>query len=152
MNGTYNGTITVTSPGAGGSPALISVTFVVAIPPTYCVRGEIVDPYGVKIPGVKVSAGNNRAALTDSTGRYQLCNLPAGAQTITATRADYTFTPASFALDGPPDLAGKDFQARWVGPAWLNADPSYYAGIYDTIAFTLDTRPDRPPGQGESHQ
>ena len=135
-NGTYNGTITVTSPGAGGSPALISVTFVVAIPPTYCVRGEIADPYGVKIPGVKVSAGNDRAALTDSTGRYQLCNLPAGTQTITATRADYTFTPASFALNGPPDLAGKDFQARWVGPATLNVD-SYYAIISNSIALTL---------------
>lgn len=137
-NGAYDAAITVTAPRAGGSPVSIPVTFVVDIPPTYCAWGDITDPYGVKIPGAKVSAGAGREALTDGAGRYLLCNLPAGSQTLTATRADYTFTPASFTISGPPDAGDRDFQAKWVGPAGL---PGSYLPVGQIASANLNHGP-----------
>ncbi len=75
------------------------VTGLVALPSTVHAQGAVLatvtgivqDSSGAVLPGVTVELSSPvliervRSAVTDSTGRYRLINLPAGAYTLTAT-------------------------------------------------------------------
>jgi hypothetical protein len=49
---------------------------------------------GQPLAGVRVTSDNSKYCFTDSNGDYAISDLTAGARTLTATLAGYTFTPA----------------------------------------------------------
>lgn len=57
------------------------------------VTGRITDG-GQPVAGVRVTSDNGKYCFTDSNGDYAISDLTAGARTLTATLAGYTFTPA----------------------------------------------------------
>src|SRR5262245_55604204 len=75
------------------------MTGLIALPSTVHAQGAVLatvtgivqDSSGGVLPGVTVEVSSPvliekvRSAATDSTGRYRLINLPAGAYTLTAT-------------------------------------------------------------------
>src|SRR5688572_1965686 len=75
------------------------MTGLVALPATVYAQGAVLatvtgivqDSSGAVLPGVTVEVSSPvliervRSAVTDSTGRYRLINLPAGTYTLTST-------------------------------------------------------------------
>ena len=52
------------------------------------VAGQIKDQNGIPLKDVQLSVGNS-TALTDATGSYQLTGIPAGSNTLSASKTDY---------------------------------------------------------------
>jgi protocatechuate 3,4-dioxygenase beta subunit len=68
----------------------------------YTLSGQVSDPAGKPLAGVTVALSGAQAATatTDAAGNYSFTNLPAAANyTVTASKADYTFAPASQTLN-----------------------------------------------------
>lgn len=57
------------------------------------VTGRITDG-SQPVAGVRVTSDNGKYCFTDSNGDYAITDLTAGARTLTATLAGYTFTPS----------------------------------------------------------
>jgi hypothetical protein len=90
---TYTGHITVTSTGAQGSPATITVTFTVASVPTYSISGTI-SPTGSGTT-VTLSGAASAIATADTSGIYTFTGLANGSYTVTPTKTGFTFSPVS---------------------------------------------------------
>ena len=107
------GTYTIVATGTDGAPASQSVTvdgtnpagpytLTLATPGT--VSGTVTDAFsGAPIAGVTVGSDAAGAvgdtATTDSSGNYQLTNLPAGAQDLHFSPPDQTHFPAGVAIN-----------------------------------------------------
>jgi inhibitor of cysteine peptidase len=90
--GTAN--ITVRATDTGG--LYVETTFTLTRQAGYTVSGRIADAQGAAIVGVSVSRGaGSTAATTNSAGYYTLTNVPPGSYTITPTKSNYTFAPAT---------------------------------------------------------
>ncbi|MCU0425452.1 MAG: carboxypeptidase regulatory-like domain-containing protein [Candidatus Kapabacteria bacterium] len=79
----------------------------------WAVRGTILNPSGVAVSGVSVSAASgttiSSSATTDAQGNYTLW-LANGTYILTPSRMSWTFTPASLSVT----VAGADFQAAQI--------------------------------------
>ncbi len=71
---------------------------------TYTITGSIVDMRDVPEGGVTLWAGTQYSTTTNVNGFYTFVNLPAGTYTVTPTKQNCSFTPASFTATGPPDV------------------------------------------------
>jgi hypothetical protein len=91
---------------------------------------------GTPLPGVLVSDGT-RSATTDSQGRYVLGGVPTGMHTLTATRAGYTFMPATRAVTvGTANVTGQDFDTTVSNaPPTITTGPT--ASMTPTTATTV---------------
>jgi len=70
--------------------------FELAVAGIFTISGRIADAEGTAIPGVAVTGGPGSPPVqTDSNGNYTLINAQNGVQTVTPTKASYTFTPIS---------------------------------------------------------
>lgn len=95
-----------------GNVADLTYTFKTTDAPTYTISGEIRDTEGVALPGVTVTAGD-KTAVTDGTGGYTISGVPSGAYTVTPSRAQYVFEPASCDVQvGPDDATGVNFTGQ----------------------------------------
>jgi hypothetical protein len=90
--GTHTGHITVTSAGAQGSPAIVTVTFTVN-PGTSMISGNVSASGANATVALSGSAGGTTAA--DSNGNYTFAGLANGSYTIIPTKSGYTFSPTS---------------------------------------------------------
>jgi hypothetical protein len=69
---------------------------------SYAIAGRVVDPGGVGIHGVNISlsGANSDTTTTDAGGNFLLLHTtPGGNFTVTPTRAGFTFSPQSFAIN-----------------------------------------------------
>lgn len=71
---------------------------------TYTITGSIVDMRDMPEAGVMLWAGTQYSTTTNVNGFYTFANMPAGTYTVTPTKQNCTFTPASFTITGPPDV------------------------------------------------
>lgn len=76
----------------------------------YSISGRIVNPDGVGVVNVTVTAGTAKTT-TAADGTYMLTGLEAGAKTLKAVKTGYTFSPTYMTLSVPPDATGKNFLA-----------------------------------------
>src|SRR5205085_4954243 len=76
---------------------------------TYTISGTVRLGDG-GLPGVTVSAGG-RSAVTDAKGQYKIGGLTSGDYSVTASLAEYTFSPASQGVTLGPSQSGIDFTA-----------------------------------------
>lgn len=76
---------------------------------SFSISGKVVDSGGFPIAGVTVSNGAGKAATTDNNGNYTLTDVAAGSYTLTPSKSDYAFSPASRSVNVPPDATGQDF-------------------------------------------
>jgi hypothetical protein len=90
--GTYTGHITVTSPGAQGSPTVVTVTLTVN-PGTSTISGNV-STNGANAT-VTLSGTASGSTTADSSGNYTFTGLANGSYTITPTKSGYTFSPTS---------------------------------------------------------
>lgn len=74
----------------------------------YTVSGTITTAASAPIAGVTVSAGG-QTATTAADGTYTVLNLPVGTYTVTPTKAEYTFSPASRSVTVAPNQTGVNF-------------------------------------------
>jgi len=100
-----NRTVTVTPAAGLSGTATITVTvsdgaltssdaFVLTVSNNYAISGRILTSAGLGISGVSVTrTGSAAAVLTDSSGNYNLGNVPTGTYTLTPAKAGYGFTP-----------------------------------------------------------
>lgn len=142
-NGTWN--ITATSPGVTlvadnfTNPVTIAgvnrnLNFRVGTTTTtYQVTGTV-RTGATPLPGVSVSDGT-RSSTADSLGRYVLHAVPAGALTVTPTRAGYTFMPANRMVTvSTASLANVDFDTTTV-----NAPPTFAMAPRASMSPTTGT-------------
>jgi hypothetical protein len=97
-----NYTITPSQAGYAFNPGNRGVTIVAANQTginftmvTYSISGQITLSGGGNVAGVTVSDGFGRTATSDASGNYSITGMPAGAYTITPSKAGYAFTPGS---------------------------------------------------------
>jgi hypothetical protein len=91
---------------------------------------------GVGVSAVTLVAGD-KSVTTAADGSYRFVDLPAGAYTVRATKAGYTFTPATRAVSVGPSAAGADFTGVSqpiltgvsVNPGTLEAQRSAFGGL-----------------------
>lgn len=142
-NGSWN--VTATSPGVTLTPSNFTnpvvvqgssssqLNFSVSATPSYSIRGTVLTGT-TPLPGAVISDGT-RTATSDSVGSYVLSGVPAGAYTLTATRAGYTFTPATLSVTVTnTNLTGKDFTTTTV-----NQPPTVSTVAVATPAMTTST-------------
>lgn len=113
-------TFTASKAGYALSPATQSVTLSgdlsninFAAAPTYTISGYA-RLGGQALAGVLVSAGSHSAA-TSGDGSYVLKDLVSGDWLVTASKAGYSFTPASALVAVGPSIADLDFAATSTG-------------------------------------
>jgi triacylglycerol esterase/lipase EstA (alpha/beta hydrolase family) len=118
---------------AGGESGYSNETTATATAPkAYAISGTIrAGDRGVA--GVSISAAN-KSTLTDTDGRYQIPDLPAGTYTVTPTKAGFTFRPVSATLTLGPGDALADFSAVPEVPA---APTNLAASSVSAVAVTL---------------
>ncbi|MFN3651337.1 MAG: carboxypeptidase regulatory-like domain-containing protein [Armatimonadota bacterium] len=80
--------------------------------PAYRIGGTVTLD-GAGLSGVTVEAGGE-TATTGADGAYLLPPLPAGTYTVTASKTEYTFSPASHQVIVGPDASAIDFSAQRV--------------------------------------
>jgi hypothetical protein len=107
---------------------------------SYCVSGKVQDEIRIPLPGVTISDGAGHTTVSNSNGQYVLCGVPTGERTISPSLANYTFTPATRTVTGPPNATGQDFEGRWSGRGALTPD-QYYVSIDNPIFVTLSGAP-----------
>ena len=95
-----------------GGTASASILVTVGSPTTYRIAGNITAA-GQPLNGVRVSVSSSKVTYTDSSGDYVLTGLSTGANTISATKAGYTFAPAGFSnpVTVGPNASGVNFTA-----------------------------------------
>ena len=78
----------------------------------YLVSGRVTNSQGLPITGVTISANTTitTTTTTDTSGSYFLSGLDAGSYTLTPTRTNFVFTPASLNVTvSNANLSGQDF-------------------------------------------
>ncbi|MEI6502469.1 MAG: carboxypeptidase-like regulatory domain-containing protein, partial [Armatimonadota bacterium] len=94
---------------AVGNETNLSYKFRTTDAPTYTVSGVITDAAGKALGGVTVTAGG-LTATSDGTGGYRISGLLKGTYTVTPTRDQYDFVPASLSKAlGPDDAVDVNF-------------------------------------------
>ena len=91
--------------------------------PTYSISGQVTDADGNPISDVTLSDGAGHTATTDSNGNYTISDLSAGTYTLTPSKSDYTFSPASRTVSVPPSATGQDFTEAPAPPPPLDKPP-----------------------------
>ncbi|HEY3026250.1 MAG TPA: carboxypeptidase regulatory-like domain-containing protein [Pyrinomonadaceae bacterium] len=79
---------------------------------THTVQGRVARSDGSAIPGVNVNLSGSQAAATttNSGGNYSFASLPAGGNySLTLSKANYSFTPASLAVNDLDSDQSADF-------------------------------------------
>jgi hypothetical protein len=120
-----------------------------AAPPTAAdsiISGHVLTPGGAPLAGavVTLSGTQSRRAVTDAQGRYRFDNVEtSGFYTVTPSRANYTFTPASrsFSIVGNQTDAAFSAEATAETANPLDTEPFFVRQHY------LDFL-DREPEQG----
>ncbi|MBC8002622.1 MAG: carboxypeptidase regulatory-like domain-containing protein [Opitutaceae bacterium] len=96
-----------------GGTASASILVTVGSPTTYRIAGNITAA-GQPVEGVRISVSSSKVTYTDSFGDYILTGLSSGANTVSATKAGYTFAPTAFSnpITVGPNATGVDFSAQ----------------------------------------
>jgi len=101
------------------SPASLSVTvgpnasgkdFAATSTLTYSISGQVTSS-GSPLSGVIVDAGGGHSATTAADGTYAIAGLTPATYTVTPSKSEYTFSPASLSVTVGPNATGKDFAA-----------------------------------------
>jgi len=112
---TGSATITIKVTDGGGLFTAMSFDLVVTTGPTYNISGNVKDQGNSNLSGVTITlspapAGGNSPTTTDGSGNYTLTGVPAGSYTITASKTNYGFLPASnSATVTSSNVTGKNF-------------------------------------------
>lgn len=80
--------------------------------PLFRISGYVVSAEtGAPVAGVSISDGT-RSAVSDSAGRFEILDVPAGTFTLTPALADHSFIPAAISdVEVADDVVGKNFIA-----------------------------------------
>ncbi len=73
------------------------------------ISGKVTDSGGGPIAGVTISDGAGHSTTTNSQGHYTLSNLDPGTYTITPSKSNHQFSPASRTVTVPPDATSQNF-------------------------------------------
>lgn len=98
-------TVTIPVPGANQT----GIDFE-AVAETFTISGTVRDYDGNRVQGVRVTDGTH-SAITNESGLYILSDINAGTVSLSASKAGYTFTPATQSVTVPPNATGIDFVA-----------------------------------------
>jgi hypothetical protein len=161
--GTY--TLTPTLAGYTFDPASLTVT----VPPdaseqdftgtadpvtpdTSSISGSVTDGSGDPLDGVTITTDTGATATTGSDGSYTLSDLAAGSYTLSASKTNCTFSPATLSVTVPPDATGQDFTATcgstssesWTFLLYMDGeDPNLYPHFQRALA-SLEALPAQP--------
>jgi hypothetical protein len=87
-------------------------------PTSSIVAGTVTDGNGTGVSGVTISAGSGGSTITASDGSYTLSGLADSSYTLSASKTDCTFAPASRSVSVPPNATGQDFTATCTVPTF----------------------------------
>ena len=158
--GTYNGTVTITSAGATGSPQTVSVSLVVSAPPTLSATPTTLS-FGYQIGGATpatqpISVSSSGAALsfmTAASGGTWLSATPTSGTTpgtvnvavnptgLAAGTYNGTVTVTSAGATGSPKTVGVSLVVSAAPPQVLSATPATLSFTYQIGAATPATQP-----------
>jgi cell division protease FtsH len=77
----------------------------------YAISGRVADPSGHPVAGVLISANKEYQTTTNHYGDYTLSGLPPNSYTLTATKNNYSFSPASYQIHVPAIAIAQNFTA-----------------------------------------
>jgi hypothetical protein len=118
--GTYTGHITVTSAGALGSPAVVTVTLTVNSG-TSTISGNV-STNGASAT-VALSGAASATTTADASGNYSFAGLANGSYTVTPTKSGYTFSPTSQQVTvSSASVSGVNFTATQNASSGLAMD------------------------------
>ncbi len=125
MLGTYRATYHLQTPtGQFGDPFWVEV-IVSADATTLTITGRVTDASGSPLSGVEVSSGQ-RTTTTADDGTYILNSAWAEDILLTASKANYSFTPATRTLFVTYDVRGQDFVGVRADVERVNITVSLY--------------------------
>jgi hypothetical protein len=116
-------------------PVATGQDFMAASALTFSISGKITEPSnGPGIPGVLVSDGAGRTAVTDAQGDYAFAYVPAGSYTLTPSKAGYAFTPGNrVVVVSNADRSDQDFTGQTtfsvVGHVTVSGSGQPLAGV-----------------------
>ncbi len=152
-------TLTPTKEGCDFSPASIDVS----VPPnqsdhnfratcsseTYSISGRIVDADGGAAVGVLVSAGTTFTSTTSINGGYLIDGLSEGTYTVTPSRDNCEFSPASIRVSVPPDEKGHDFEMSCTAQTYSISGKVVDAEGKAVVGVALSVGDDQSTTNGE---
>ncbi len=105
-------------------------------PPTYAIRGRVLDETGAPLSGVTLAMPGGAQASTDASGVYTLPNLKPGVYAVSAVKDGYRFVPERHGgLVVPPAQSAVDFVGAPVPVETFSLDlPFPYTGTADDFA------------------
>jgi hypothetical protein len=105
---------------------------------SFSITGFVTDAGDNPIEGVTVTATGGFTAVTDETGAYGFSDLEPGTYTLSASKAGYSFAPASLEVTLPPNAFSQDFEGiamtSSISGRVTEADGTPIAAI--TMSFT----------------
>jgi len=112
-NFTFNpATITLTMDKDYTNQDFIATDITIAIPRQ--VSGTIATSDGTPVEGVLVTSSDGKTATTNASGLYSITDITATSITLTPSKTNYTFTPASITLTMDKDYSDQNFVAAIV--------------------------------------
>jgi hypothetical protein len=119
--GTYTGHITVTSTGAQGSPAVVTVTLTVNSVATWTISGNV-STNGANA-AIALSGAATATATADASGNYSFGDLANGGYTVMPSKSGYTFSPVNQAVSvNGANVSGVNFVATQNVTSGLTID------------------------------
>jgi hypothetical protein len=109
------------------------------VPGELSISGHVTDELGDPVSGVQVSTDTGVVSVTEADGYFTISGLITGTYTITPSKPDFIFNPASNVVSVPPDATGIDFMASWQpGPTERVSVSSEetQGNNYSSLAFT----------------
>lgn len=79
---------------------------------TYSITGTVKRPDGSGVQSAVVSDGQGRTTSTNFKGVYTLANLPPGTYTLTVSKNNMSFSPASRVVTVPPNATRQNFTSQ----------------------------------------
>lgn len=133
--GTTNGVFIETASNGGGTSAAIN-NIIARCGTTFSISGKVIDANGNAISDVTITDGAGHTATANASGAYTLSGVAENSYTLTPSKSDYTFSPASRTVAVPPNATEVNFVGtnQSVVPPLIDAAELVAQGDYTTVA------------------
>jgi hypothetical protein len=96
---------------SGSKIMLCGFTYTVAAAVEYSISGKVALANGNAVEGVLITSSDSKTATTDASGLYSLTGITETSVTLTPSKTNFTFNPATLTLTMDKDYIDQDFIA-----------------------------------------
>jgi len=126
---------------AGSKLMLSGFTYTAApVVTEYAVSGKVATSDGTAVEGVLITSSDSKTATTNASGEYSITGITESSITLTPSKTDYEFSPATITLTMDKDYTGQDFVASTGDgiPSQISSVTVVFTDYYTIIGQKLD--------------